>query len=243
MNMRKGTYYIIATVNITLLMIVACRQGGKTNPTSKHAAGGDTISKKDSVSRKWKYHTVQKLDTGTAILLDTVIKGQSIVISRKGDTAEDYIDFSVSGKKLRIPQGGHRGADLYPGIIDITDPALTYNYINWRNGLLMATFDRIFSQGELYAIRSVKGGLKTLTFRGGVSVISYNGTFFVDPARKHVVCFGPVDPDKKLTSMEVYSIGESSFRYTGSFDTDTQEYYEVRKPVVIKAYLKWEAGR
>jgi len=237
--MQNRIYAVIAAVYLFMSMAAACRQRGKPNP----AVTRDTTLKKDRVVRRQKDSYVKKYGTGTAVLLDTIISGQTIKISRKRDTAEDYMDFSVSDRKLRIPQGVHRGAELYAGIIDIEDPALAENSIRLQGGLLMATFDRIFRQGELYAIRSTKDSLEVLTLVDMPVAISYNGAFFVDPARQRLICFTPVDGDKKTIPVAILSIGRHSLKFIGAFDVDVNQYYNMNKSVVIRSYLKWEKRR
>ena len=234
--MQKLKRYIRVTLYIAMSTTAACNQNSHTYSISIE----DTIAKTNPVSKKWKDSSVQKADTGTALLLDTIIARRDIVISRRTDTFQDYMNFSISGKMLRIPQGAHQGANLYPGIVNIDDPTLVSNKVYCRDGLLMAAFDRIFAQGELYAIRSTKDSLEALNSGDMESIISYNGAFFFDPVRNHLICFTPVDPEKKLVSMAVFSIGHRNFKYIGSYEVNTEEFYEPKKSVVIKSYLKWE---
>ncbi|MBN8854516.1 MAG: hypothetical protein BGO55_21535 [Sphingobacteriales bacterium 50-39] len=233
--MHKRIYAVTAAVYLAMSIAAACRQRGKSDP----AITRDATFKNDSVLQRQKDSSAVKFDTGTTVLLDTIITGQAIRISRKRDTAEDYMDFSVSGKKLRMPQGAHRGAELYAGIINIDDPTLAENSIRLRDGLLVATFDRIFRQGDLYAIRCTKDSLEALRLGGWPTVVGYNGAFFIDPLGQRVICFTPVG-FKKTIPVAVLSIGKHSLKFIGAFDVNVSQYYDMNKSVVIKAYLKWE---
>jgi hypothetical protein len=227
--------FIMSGAVAWLLLAAGCKQSPRQTANER--------VRKDSILKQ--KDTALAEEPADAMLLDTTIsKDETLKISRIQQGTSECLVFSENKMKLQIPWIFNMRPNSYYSITDIYDPKLSDNCIFRFDGLLLASFDHIFRIGDLAIIRETVGNLSLCTGENGLypRIISSNGCFLVDSKRRIVISFGYPDLEPShgsRVSLEVYKIRRKTFGQIGHFVVSGDQFYDVNKTLLIKAYLNW----